>query len=60
MKKFFKVIAIVGLISIIIAGVSIVIRNNYSNNLGSYPQSSTDKSNTTISQIYTGEETIYF
>ena len=60
MKKFFKAIAIIGLISIVIAGVSILIRNNYSSSSGSYPQSSAGKSNTTISQIYTGEETIYF
>lgn len=60
MKKFFKAIAIIGLLSIVIAGVSILIRNNYDSNSGSYPQSSTDKNKATISQIYTGEETIYF
>lgn len=60
MKKLFKVIVIIGLISIVIAGVSLLIRNNYNSSSGSYPQSSADKSVTTISQIYTGEETIYF
>ena len=60
MKKFFKAIAIIGILSIIIAGISILIRNNYNSNSGSYPQSGTGKSETTISQIYTGEETIYF
>ena len=61
MKKVIRVLIVIGLLGLAIAGISVLVRNNSGNDSLAYSgSSSAESSKATISMIYTDSETIYF
>lgn len=61
MKKVIRVLIVIGLLGLAVAGISVLIRNNSSSSaLVNSGGSSAESSKATISLIYTDSETIYF
>lgn len=62
MKKIFRVVLVIGLLSFAVAGITILIRNNSNNNSMAYSMNNSGGGNGEIpaQQIYIEKETIYF